>query len=100
MFTGKHIVNGEMLLNPDEFISENNPSKAELLSFFSSIPADAVAAGHLTDIFTGKEIKSVDLCYFENGQWWWTTRDIYHFNKYDMKLDGDFCDYVLKQVSQ
>lgn len=84
----------------ENFVSEVNPNKLVILKYLKSLPPKAVAAGHFTDLFTGQEVQGEDECYFESEQWWWTTQDIYHFEKYDMKLDDDFCKYVLEQALQ
>lgn len=95
-----YIAKGQLPFLIDNFVPEVNPSKQAILGFLKSFPPEAVAAGYFTDLFTGQEIRNKDECYYESGKWWWTTQDIYHFEKYDMKLDDDFCKYVLNQVSQ
>lgn len=35
---------------------------------------------------------------YESGEYYWDTSDIYHFEKYDLKLNDDFVQYVLEQT--
>ena len=56
----------------------------------------ASIGGLVTDFGTGEwtNIENLD---YENGEFYWCTSDIYHFEKYDLKLRDDFVRYVLEQ---
>ena len=51
----------------------------------------------MTDFFTDNWtfIENLD---YESGDYYWNTSDIYHFEKYDLKLNDDFVQYVLEQT--
>lgn len=49
-----------------------------------------------TDFVTGQLLKS-SIFVYNDGVYCWTSEEIYHFEKYDMKLNDDFIKYVLSR---
>nr|WP_296078469.1 hypothetical protein [uncultured Ruminococcus sp.] len=50
-----------------------------------------------TDFVTGKLLKS-SIFVHNYGVYCWTNEEIYHFEKYNMKLNDDFIQYVLDKA--
>ena len=50
-----------------------------------------------TDFVTGQLLKS-SIFVYNDGVYCWTSEEIYHFEKYDMKLNDDFIQYVLDKI--
>ena len=48
------------------------------------------------DAVTGEELKKVDNGY-SDGKYLWFESEIYHFDKYNLKLEDDFIKYVLNK---
>ncbi len=69
--------------------------KAALLSYMRSIPSLAVAAGYFEDVTTGKEV-IVDYLAYNDGEFSWTTCDIYHLKKYDLAMSPEFVEKALR----
>jgi hypothetical protein len=61
-----------------------------------SIEPDIVQARAMQDHISGKQlIGSVET--IDDGAYYWTSEEIYHFEKYDLKLNTDFIDHVLSK---
>jgi len=71
-----------------------NPDKEALLAFLGKFPFVAAAAGHFTDAVTGEEVGE-DWLSYEAGGYSWDSSDVYHFDKYDLELTPEFCQYAL-----
>ena len=48
----------------------------------------------LTDEITGKDV-NLSVEGYEDDAYYWDTRYIYHFEKYNLKLNDDFISHVL-----
>ena len=71
--------------------------KQRVLKFLKSLPWYCAASGYFNDVVTGELIESISLVAYKSGQWSWNSRDIYHFEKYNLELDPEFIQYVLNQ---
>ena len=49
------------------------------------------------DYVTNKHIKGISLKTFTDGEYLWTNEEVYHFEKYNLKLNDDFIRHVLEQ---
>lgn len=58
---------------------------------------DCIAAGYFSDVVTGIE-QEIDEFLDELGNFWWTTYDVYHFKKYDLKLRDAFKAFVRSRM--
>ncbi len=78
-----------------ELISDIEISeKKKILEYLKSFEPDCAAGMCLTDEITGKDL---NLCVegFEDDEYYWDTRYIYHFEKYNLQLNSDFISHVL-----
>ena len=67
--------------------------KEKILKYLNSFEADCAAGMSLRDEITGEYVDS-GVSGYEDGQYYWDTREIYHFEKYNMELNEDFVEYV------
>ena len=70
--------------------------KQAVLSFLKTREPDAAAASYTMDEIAGGST-DIPLCAYEYGEYYWDSRDILYFEKYDMPLLSDFLKMVLKQ---
>lgn len=70
------------------------PEKGKILQFLKSFNSDCAAGMVLVDEITGENVDS-GISVYEDGQYYWDTRHIYHFEKYNLKLNDDFIAHVL-----
>ena len=74
--------------------AERIEDKGKVLSFLKSFEPKAAAAGHFNDEVTGEAV-DVDWLSYSSGTFSWTTADIYHFEKYNLKLKPEFVEYAI-----
>lgn len=80
-----------------EMISEKAiPQKDEILQYLKSFQPDCSAGMLLQDEITGELLK-FGVNGFEDGNYYWDSREIYHFEKYNMQLEKEFVEYVLQK---
>lgn len=72
------------------------PHKAEILSFMKNAPVVACTSMPVYDKLTGEEVCSGNNAH-SDGKYTWYESDIYHFEKYNLKLNDDFIEYVLNR---
>lgn len=86
-------LNKETYLN---FPKQKYENKNAILDFLKKGKLTSIG-GIVTDFFTDTWtfIENLD---YESGEYYWNTSDIYHFEKYDLKLNDGFIQYVLKQT--
>lgn len=78
-------------------IRDNAPEdKEKILGYLKSFPADCAAGMSLVDEITG-ETQNIGVEGYEDGEFYWDTREIYHFEKYNIKLNADFMQHVLSK---
>ena len=77
-----------------DLIGKKIPQKSQILSYLKSFEPDCAAGMLLVDEVSGKET-ALSVEGFEDGIYYWDSREIYHFEKYDMELDKDFIRHVL-----
>lgn len=78
-------------------ISENEAAgKKEILQYLKSFEPDCSAGMILVDELTGKEVGS-EVNGYEDGQFYWDSRHIYHFEKYNLELNKEFIEKVLNR---
>ena len=83
-----------------ELISEKSiPAKEKVLAYLKSFDPDCVAGMYLVDEVTGETIHSCVEGY-EDSEFYWDTREIYHFEKYNLHLDEDFVEYVVNYADR
>lgn len=70
--------------------------KQIILDYLNSFEAEAVQTRAMTDYFTNISLPDSVEC-FTDGEYIWTSEDVYHFEKYDIELNRDFIEYVLNR---
>lgn len=95
----------EMTENPEdislkEFTGFRSPVKNDILNYFKQHNvAYSVVICPATDYITGKTLDNLIEC-FDDEVYTWTSEEIYHFEKYDLKLNDDFINHVLNQMNK
>lgn len=79
---------------PEAFSKLPEIDKQTVLSFLKEQEPDAAAASYTVDEIAGKST-DIPLCAYEYGEYYWDSRDILYFEKYDMPLQSEFLNMVL-----
>lgn len=77
--------------------SEICKAKNDVLRYLKRGKVVAVAAGMLRDARTNEIVKGDYLC-LSDESYVWTTKLIYHFEKYDCVLPTDFLQHILGKL--
>lgn len=88
-------------LSSEEFLWFCSPlpidKKKQILQYLKSITTpNAFTSQPVIDKLTNKETKKIDNA-FTDGEYVWYASEVYHFEKYDLKLNDDFIEYVLNR---
>jgi len=75
-------------------IGFENQNKTTVLEYMKNNEAEVVQARAMMDYISGTALRGSVEC-FTDGKYFWTSEEIYHFEKYDLKLNDDFIKYVL-----
>ncbi len=70
--------------------------KIKILKYLKSFSSDCAAGMSLVDEITGDSLNTC-VCGYEDCKYYWDDREIYHFEKYNLKLNDDFIEYVLNK---
>lgn len=70
--------------------------KKQVLHFLKKFEAEVVQARAMMDYIANDSLPRSVECYTD-GEYVWTSEDIYHFEKYNIKLNDDFIQYVLNR---
>lgn len=77
-------------------LSENSISnKNDILEYLKSGSDDGVLCSSVFDYVISRSTGDTVHCYTD-GEYFWDDREIYHFEKYNMKLDDEFVNHILK----
>lgn len=90
----KRISDWEVFIKHPAAFKMSESDKQTVLNFLKQQEPDAVAAGYTDDEIEGKST-NIPLCAYEYGEYYWDSRDILYFEKYDMPLQSDFVKMVL-----
>lgn len=71
-------------------------NKSDVLSYMKRFPECAFTSSPVKDLFTGAIIYDADNARTD-GVYQWYESEIYHFEKYNLKLNDDFLQYVLNR---
>ena len=72
--------------------------KDAVLKYLKSWPNEAIRCATLTDYITD-ELLTPSVWTHTDGEYRWTDEEIYHFEKYNMQLNREFIDKVLKKTA-
>lgn len=70
--------------------------KDVILQYLKKFPYSAYTSQPVVDVFTNEKLEFVDNG-FSDGVYLWYKSQIYHFEKYNLKLNDDFIEYVLNK---
>lgn len=73
-----------------------HPNKEKILAFMRGFPHSAFTSQPVFDVFTGEEVGAADN-QITDGVYIWYESWVYHFEKYNLKLNDDFIQYVLNR---
>ncbi|MBP7188139.1 MAG: hypothetical protein KBA55_15570 [Ruminococcus sp.] len=73
--------------------------KDKLLTYMKQFDEEVAITKASEDYINGERQSNSVLCYTDRI-YWWTNEQIYHFEKYDMKLNDDFISHVLAKTAQ
>lgn len=76
--------------------TEEISGKQKILRYLKSFNKTACTTQHVVDLFTGEEQPIIDDAR-SDGTYTWYDSEIYHFEKYNLKLNNDFIQYVLNR---
>ena len=72
-----------------------DPDKERILGYLRTAKPVAVAAGYFRDEMTGETLVGMDDLGYVSGGYSWSTKDIYHFERYDLALELGFRTHAL-----
>ena len=76
-------------------VPEKIEHKNTILKYLRSFNEDCVSAGKVFDEIENKQV-DIALISYTDGEFYWNEADIYYFENYDLKLEDDFVQKVLK----
>lgn len=90
----REISNDEM---QDNFLSLEIKNKSQILIYMKSfLEPSAYTSQPVIDRFTNQELDEINNA-FSDGTYTWYADEIYHFEKYNLKLNDDFIEYILEK---
>lgn len=96
----KQVINGltRFEANPSAFMTRHydKETKDALIKYMESFEASS-AAGLVDDCKTGETVMMTNVG-FEDGEFIWSTQDIYHLKKYNAAVSDDFILHVMKSA--
>lgn len=80
----------------DEYSDSPHPEKEKILKYLKSFKYSLVSSQCITD---KKENCFIDMAYmfYNDGKYEWSSSEIYHFEKYNLILDSNFANYIIKR---
>ena len=88
-------------MTTEEFESELSsyaePVKKTVLQYLKSFEPCSFTSESVRDIYSKEIVESADNAR-SDGVYRWYDSEIYHFEKYNLKIDDDFIHYVLNQA--
>lgn len=77
----------------------SNPveNKEKILAYLRKFDDCAFTSQPVYDIYTGEKVGDADNA-ITDGVYTWYHSDIYHFEKYNLKLNSDFIEYLTPQM--
>lgn len=71
-------------------------TKKTILKYLRSYEPVAFSTARVFDYITEKET-DVQAVLYTDGEYKWYESEVYHFEHYDLRLNDDFIEYVLKK---
>lgn len=76
------------------FSAESDSHKDRILSYMKNAPIVAATTVLVTDYITKEQLRKANNAH-SDGTYQWYEDEIYHFEKYNLKLNDDFVQHVL-----
>lgn len=99
----KHVFTRICKISKDKFkelISKTEiTDKNTLLDYMRKTPETAFTSQPVYDKMTGDKVSDADNMH-DDGEYYWFEEDIYHFEKYNIKLSDEFIDHVLRVTKE
>lgn len=73
----------------------SDADKKRIMEYFRRFSASLFTSAPVIDVFTGEQVDDANNGY-SDGEYTWYQSEIYHFEHYNMKLQSDFIEHVLK----
>lgn len=78
----------------DNVFALPSADKKKVLQYLKNGTAGFASTAKFDDAMTGEQVNQ-EFCTFNDGEYGWSTQEIYHFEKYDIKLDDGFLKKIL-----
>lgn len=72
------------------------PDKQKIIKYLKSFEKSSYTTQPVIDVLTGEKLDFVNDMR-SDGVYSWSDSEIYHFEKYNIKLDDNFIEYVLSK---
>lgn len=73
-------------------------NKYDILKFLKSFSPVATMTHGIKDYLDDNQNINESLQLFNSDSWFWTNEMVYHFEKYNLKLNDDFINHILNQI--
>lgn len=94
----KWILSSEVNINNIQATAILLPQKAKILAYFKNHTSNAAhASSTIIDLVTNQDTRLPKVAY-NDGKYSWSSTLVYHFEKYNLKLDDDFIQHVLNNT--
>ncbi len=94
----KRIVDSNFELKNLKISKNPSPYKNIILDYFNSHTQNAAfASSTIIDVVTGEDTRLPKALY-DDGEYQWNSTFVYHFEKYNLKLNDDFIQHVLSNL--
>lgn len=95
----REIYGTETLPSIYDNVSTSAPEyKGKIIHYLKSFKPTALSPKVITDLFSGDKLNIPFYC-SNDGVYNWRSDMIYYFEKYNLKLDDSFVNYVLEKVA-
>lgn len=75
-------------------------NKKTVLQYLKNFNQECIVLTCSANDFVTGELLTNSVFVYNDGVYCWTNEEIYHFEKYDMKLNDDFIQYVLNKSNK
>jgi hypothetical protein len=81
----------------NQYVKSDIQYNKKVLEYLKKYDEYSVSAHEVVDQYTNRNT-GVTSSVYTDGNYWWRTEDIYHFEKYNVKLRPDFVCQVLNSI--
>lgn len=95
----REIYNNVNLPSVKDNINIRLENKDKILKYMKKFRPSSSAPAIVTDVISGEKL-SISLDCSNDGVYAWRSDVLYYFEKYDLRLDADFVQHVLRQTER